>query len=227
MLRLIIILLMAFLTQQDYTVLRKRMVEEQIKRRGISNQAVLDAMLTVPRHLFVPEEYRSMAYDDHPIEIGEGQTISQPYIVAYMTEKLRLKPSDKVLEIGTGSGYQAAILAYICDSVFSVEIIPELALMAKENLQKADVTNVKIKCGDGFYGWQEHAPFDAIIVTAAPDIVPKPLFDQLAEGGRLIAPVGEGHYTQYLKLYTRKNGKIISKTLLPVRFVPFTRDSEE
>ena len=227
MLRLLIILLMLFNSQQDYTYLRKKMVDEQIKRRGISSPAVLDAMMNVPRHIFVPEEYRSMAYDDHPIEIGEGQTISQPYIVAYMTEKLKLKPDDKVLEIGTGSGYQAAVLAYMCDSVFSVEIIPELALLAKENLEKAGVRNVQVKCGDGYFGWKEHALYNAVIITAAPDRVPQPLFDQLAEGGRLIAPVGSEHYTQYLKLYTRKNGRIVSKTLLPVRFVPFTRDQNE
>jgi len=217
---------MTLFSQQDYTSLRNRMVEEQIVRRGISNTAVIQAMRTVPRHLFVPDDMQDMAYEDHPLQIGEGQTISQPYIVAYMTEKLHLKPDDKVLEIGTGSGYQAAVLANIVDSVFSVEIIPELALTAVENLKKADIRNVMIKQGDGYYGWKEHAPYNAIIITAAAEEVPQPLIDQLAENGRLIAPVGNEHYTQYLKLYSKKKGKVTSRTLLPVRFVPFTRDKE-
>jgi protein-L-isoaspartate(D-aspartate) O-methyltransferase len=202
------------------------MVDEQIVKRGISNKAVIQAMRTVPRHLFVPDDMQDMAYEDHPLQIGEGQTISQPYIVAYMTEKLHLKPDDKVLEIGTGSGYQAAVLANIVNSVFSVEIIPELALTAVENLKKADITNVMVKQGDGYYGWKEHAPYNAIIITAAAGTIPQPLIDQLAENGRLIAPVGNEHYTQYLKLYSRKKGKVTSATLLPVRFVPFTRDEE-
>ncbi len=217
---------MVYLSQQNYLSRREIMVEEQIKSRGITDTAVLNAMLNVPRHLFVPDDLQAMAYEDHPLEIGEGQTISQPYIVAYMTEKLKLKPTDRVLEIGTGSGYQAAILAYIVDSVYTIEIIPELALMAKENLEKANIVNVKVKCGDGYNGWPEHAPFDAIIVTAAPENVPRPLLDQLAEGGRLIIPEGSRHYTQYLMLYEKKNNKIRSKRLLPVRFVPFTREKE-
>jgi len=202
------------------------MVDEQIVKRGISNTAVIQALRTVPRHLFVPDDMQDMAYEDHPLQIGEEQTISQPYIVAYMTEKLHLKPYDKVLEIGTGSGYQAAVLACIVDSVFSVEIIPELALTAVENLKKADIRNVMIKQGDGYYGWKEHAPYNAIIITAAAEDVPQSLIDQLAENGRLIAPVGNEHYTQYLKLYSKKKGKVTSATLLPVRFVPFTRDEE-
>lgn len=222
----IIFLLMINLFQQDYKAMREEMVEEQIRRRGISDKAVLDAMRNVPRHLFVPENLQDMAYADCPLEIGEGQTISQPYIVAYMTEKLKLKPSDKVLEIGTGSGYQAAVLAYITSSVYSVEIIPELALLARENLKKAGIKNVHIKCDDGYKGWKENAPFDAIIVTAAPEKVPQPLLEQLAEGGRLIVPVGRQNSTQYLILYEKKNNKISSRTLLPVRFVPFTRNIE-
>ena len=217
---------MTLFSQQDYTSLRNRMVDEQIVKRGISNTAVIQALRTVPRHLFVPDDMQDMAYEDHPLQIGEEQTISQPYIVAYMTEKLHLKPYDKVLEIGTGSGYQAAVLAYIVDSMFSVEIIPELALTAVENLKKADIRNVMIKQGDGYYGWKEHAPYNAIIITAAAEDVPQPLIDQLAENGRLIAPVGNEHYTQYLKLYSKKKGKVTSATLLPVRFVPFTRDEE-
>lgn len=217
---------MVLFSQQNYEVLRDRMVEEQIKRRGISDKAVLEAMRRVPRHLFVPDDLRGAAYEDSPLEIGENQTISQPYIVAYMTEKLKLKSGDKVLEIGTGSGYQAAVLACIVDTVFSVEIIPGLVLFATENLKKSNIENVIVKQGDGYFGWPENAPYDAIIVTAAPDKIPQPLFDQLSEGGRLIAPVGGQHYTQYLKLYSKKNGKVVSRTLLPVRFVPFTRGSE-
>ncbi len=226
MLQTLTILLMVNLLQQNYMTMRQQMVEEQIKRRGISNIAVLDAMLNVPRHLFVPNNLQASAYYDCPLEIGEGQTISQPYIVAYMTQKLKLKPTDKVLEIGTGSGYQAAILAYVTDSVFTVEIIPELAIMAKENLKKTGINNVQLKCGDGYNGWKEHAPFNAIIVTAAPEKVPQALFDQLAPDGRLIIPVGKQHHTQYLILYEKKNKKITSKILLPVRFVPFTRDEK-
>lgn len=224
MLQTLAIILMINLVQQNYIIMRQQMVEEQIKRRGITNIAVLDAMRNVPRHQFVPKHLQSSAYYDCPLEIGEGQTISQPYIVAYMTQKLKLKPTDRVLEIGTGSGYQSAILAYIADSVFTVEIIPELAIMAMDNLNKTGINNVEVKCGDGYNGWKEHAPFDAIIVTAAPEKVPQALFEQLAPGGRLIIPVGKQHYTQYLILYEKKNSKITSKTLLPVRFVPFTRD---
>ncbi len=212
------------LFQQNYITMRQQMVEEQIKRRGITNIAVLDAMRNVPRHQFVPKHLQSSAYYDCPLEIGEGQTISQPYIVAYMTQKLKLKPTDRVLEIGTGSGYQAAILAYVTNFVFTIEIIPELAIMAKENLRKTNITNVQVRCGDGYIGWKEHAPYDAIMVTAAPEKVPQALFDQLAPGGRLIIPVGKQHHTQYLILYEKKEKKIISKILLPVRFVPFTRD---
>ena len=213
------------LFQQNYITMRQQMVEEQIKRRGITNIAVLDAMRNVPRHQFVPKHLQSSAYYDCPLEIGEGQTISQPYIVAYMTQKLKLKPTDRVLEIGTGSGYQAAILAYVTNFVFTIEIIPELAIMAKENLRKTNITNVQVRCGDGYIGWKEHAPYDAIMVTAAPEKVPQALFDQLAPGGRLIIPVGKQHHTQYLILYEKKEKKIISKTLLPVRFVPFTRNT--
>ncbi len=223
---IVTILLMINFSQQDYTTKRKQMVVKQIRQRGITDAAVLDAMEKVPRHLFVPDYLQSMAYDDCPLKIGEGQTISQPYIVAFMTEALNLKPTDKVLEIGAGSGYQAAVLAYITNSVYSMEIIPELALMAKENIENANIKNVHIKCGDGYNGWKEHAPYDAIIVTAAPENVPQPLLDQLAPGGRLIIPVGKQHYTQYLILYEKKNKKITSKTLLPVRFVPFTRDKK-
>jgi protein-L-isoaspartate(D-aspartate) O-methyltransferase len=199
--------------------LRDEMVTRQIETRGVSGRNVLDAMLTVPRHLFVPEPYTSQAYDDTPLPIGEGQTISQPYIVAYMTEALELKPTDKILEIGTGSGYQAAILAEICDSVFTIEIFSSLADRAQRTLKELSYRNIFVKCGDGYQGWPEHAPFDAIIVTCAPEEVPETLKEQLAEGGRMIIPVGKTAY-QYLVLMTKHNGKIRQHSLLPVRFVP-------
>ena len=170
--------------EAKYAQLRERMVIETIRARGITDERVLEAMRTVPRHLFVPEEEREYAYGDFPLPIGFGQTISQPYIVALMTELLELKPGDKVLEIGTGSGYQAAVLASIPGvEVYTIEIIPELAQSAKERLERLGY-RVHCKQGDGYYGWPEHAPYDAIIVTAAPDHVPPPLLDQLAEGGR-------------------------------------------
>jgi len=226
MLLTLTIFFLTTLFQLNYETMRQQMVEEQIKRRGITNIAVLNAMRNVPRHIFVPKEQQTRAYNDCPLDIGMGQTISQPYIVAYMTQKLNLKSTDRVLEVGTGSGYQAAILAYITDSVYTIEIIPELAIMAKNNLDKAAVTNVRAKCGDGYNGWKKYAPFDAIIVTAAPEQVPQALFDQLAPGGRLIVPVGKQHHTQHLILYKKIDEKISSKTLLPVRFVPFTRDGK-
>ncbi|NQV01676.1 MAG: protein-L-isoaspartate(D-aspartate) O-methyltransferase [Bacteroidia bacterium] len=198
---------------------RQAMVKEQIQWRGITDSHVLEAMLTVPRHLFVPEPYTSMAYDDTPLPIGEGQTISQPYIVAYMTETLDLRQSDKVLEIGTGSGYQAAILAEICDSVFTIEIFESLAASAHEILDSLGYENIWIKSGDGYQGWPEHAPFDAIIVTCAPGMIPEPLQEQLAENGRMIIPVG-GRTIQYLHLLVKKKDRIKERLVLPVRFVP-------
>lgn len=195
------------------------MVDEQIRARGIRNERVLAAMLKVERHRFVLPAYLSEAYDDHPLPIGEGQTISQPYIVAFMTEVLDLKATDKVLEIGTGSGYQAAVLAEICDSVFSIEIFPSLAQKAEETLKELGYNNVFIKSGDGYRGWPEHAPFNGIIVTCAPEEIPGPLREQLAEGGKMIIPVG-GDYAQNLILLEKKNGKLVKSNVLPVRFVP-------
>lgn len=195
------------------------MVEEQIRARGIRDEKVLEAMLKVERHRFVLPDYLNKAYADHPLPIGDGQTISQPYIVAFMTEVLDLKATDKVLEIGTGSGYQAAVLAEICDSVFTVEIYPSLALQAERTLKLLGYTNIFIKTGDGYRGWPEHAPFDAIIVTCAPEEIPLPLREQLAEGGKMIIPVG-GNYTQNLVLLEKKRGKILKTNVLPVRFVP-------
>lgn len=211
---------------QNYQQERHQMVSYQIEGRGVTDQAVLRAMETVPRHLFVPEEFRHLAYQDSPLPIGYDQTISQPYIVAYMTEQLLLEKSDKVLEIGTGSGYQAAVLSLLADSVFTMEIIPELTENAKEALEACGYTNVYCRTGDGYHGWAEHAPYDAIIVTAAPPKVPQPLIEQLAINGRLIIPVGPQQGTQYLNLYIKKENRLVKKNLLAVRFVPFTREIE-
>jgi protein-L-isoaspartate(D-aspartate) O-methyltransferase len=200
---------------------RRRMVEEQIRARGITDAGVLAAMQAVERHLFVPSEYREQAYSDRPLPIGYGQTISQPYIVAYMTERIRPRKEFKVLEIGTGSGYQAAILAGIVDQVFTVEIVPELASASAERLKKLGYGNVQVKQADGFYGWKEHAPYDAIVVTASADFVPPPLIEQLKPGGIMIIPVGSPFQVQFLKEIEKKNGRVLSRNLLPVRFVPF------
>jgi protein-L-isoaspartate(D-aspartate) O-methyltransferase len=183
---------------------------------------VLDAMNTVPRHSFVPQEYLDQAYEDHPLPIGYGQTISQPYIVALMTEKLKVKRGDKVLEIGTGSGYQAAVLAHIGMEVYSVEIIPELARAADERLKRLGYA-VSVKQGDGYLGWEEHAPYDAIIVTAAPDHVPQPLVKQLKDGGRLVIPIGPQGSWQTLWQFTRKGDDLQAVDLGGVAFVPLVR----
>ena len=217
-LQLMIILSQAGM-QDQYQVRRKAMVEEQLKSRGISNQKVIQAFLEVERHLFVPERYRNRAYNDYPLPIGYDQTISQPYIVAYMTEVLDLKPSNKILEIGTGSGYQAAILGEICDSVYSIEIVKPLAERAKDLLDDLGYENVFIRIGDGYQGWKSNAPFDKIIVTCAPNNIPKPLQHQLAEGGKMIIPVG-GAYNQSLVLLEKRNGELKKKKKLSVIFVP-------
>jgi protein-L-isoaspartate(D-aspartate) O-methyltransferase len=203
----------------EFTIRRENMVKTQIKNRGINDDQVIEAMLRVERHLFVPEIYLEEAYADHPVPIGEGQTISQPYIVAFMTEALNLKKKDRVLEIGTGSGYQAAILAEICDSVFTIEISEILGKEASNVLQMLQYNNVVVKISDGYQGWAEKAPFDAIIVTCAPTHIPETLKEQLREGGRMIIPVGES-YNQELRLFEKKNGRVIAKDILPVRFVP-------
>jgi protein-L-isoaspartate(D-aspartate) O-methyltransferase len=212
---------------QDYRQMRETMVERQIKARGINHKATLDAMLKVERHLFVPSSQQRAAYDDSPMPIGYGQTISQPYIVAYMTEIVAPKPGDKILEIGTGSGYQAAVLSMIVDSVFTVEIIPELGAQARERLKKLNFKNVEVITGDGYNGLPEHAPFDAIVVTAAAEHIPPPLISQLKDGGNMIIPVGSPFMVQTLMLVTKKGGKITTKSLMPVRFVPFTRKATE
>lgn len=205
--------------------MREDMVRNQIESRGIKDDMVLKAMRKVPRHHFVPNKYKSQAYQDCPLPIGFNQTISQPYIVAYMTEQLKLKPSDKVLEIGTGSGYQAAILAEIADSVYTIEIVEALANFSKLKLNSLGYKNIISKAGDGYMGWEKYAPFDAIIITAAPVKVPQPLIDQLAENGKLIVPLGPKGSSQELKILTKQKGRIKSKNLIGVRFVPFTRES--
>ena len=199
------------------------MVKNQIEARGIKDRQVLKAMNKVKRHLFVPEAARRFAYSDGPMSIGYGQTISQPYIVAFMTECLELKPEMKVLEVGTGLGYQAAILAEIVNEVYSIEIVEPLGLKAKKLLKDLGYDNVSVKIGDGYEGWVEHAPYDAIIVTCAPNDIPDPLKEQLAEGGRMIIPVG-GRGIQYLIMNRKKNGRIRQENVLPVRFVPMVND---
>jgi len=197
---------------------RERMVEAQLKRRGISDKKVLETMEKEPRHEFVSEDMKPYAYNDEPLPIGEGQTISQPYIVAYMTEILQLKGEERVLEIGTGSGYQAAILAEIAKEVYTVEIKSSLSLRAQETLKKLGYKNVYFKIGDGTLGWKEHAPYDAIIVTAAPNRIPKALQKQLKINGKMIIPVG--NISQELILVIREEKQFKNKKLLPVRFVP-------
>ncbi len=209
--------------QEDrYAEERARMVAEQIGLRGIHDKDVVRAMETVPRHEFVLDEYLDQAYHDHPLPIGYGQTISQPYVVALMTELLELERDHKVLEIGTGSGYQAAILAEMCDEVYTVEIISELAASAEERLQRLGYENIRTLHADGYYGWEEHGPYDAIIVTAAPDHVPQPLIEQLKEGGRLVIPVGPVGFFQTLWLITKEGGEPQFHNQGDVRFVPLT-----
>ncbi len=209
-------------TDAGYARARRLMVEEQLAARDITDGRVLRAMGDVPRHLFVPPAFRSQAYADYPLPIGEGQTISQPYIVALMTQCLGLKGSEKVLEVGTGSGYQAAVLAELGARVYSIEINPVLAERARRTLEELDYANVAVKAGDGFFGWPAEAPFDAIMITAAPEKVPPALFDQLKEGGRLIIPLGRADFLQVLTLFTKKNGQPVSRDILDVRFVPMT-----
>jgi protein-L-isoaspartate(D-aspartate) O-methyltransferase len=212
------------LWQEDvYKTKREKMVKQQIEKRGVKDAAVLHAVLTVKRHEFVPAAQIDNAYDDRPLPIGYGQTISQPYIVAYMTEALKLQSHFKVLEIGTGSGYQAAILSKIVKEVYTIEIIPELGNAAADRLKKTEFANVQAKIADGYNGWQEYAPFDAIIVTAAAEYIPPPLIKQLKEGGKMVIPVGSPFMTQMLLLVEKKENKIKTRSLLPVVFVPLTR----
>lgn len=216
----------------DFSLLREAMLKEiesdvRFTRQQLGKEAleerVLQALRKVPRHEFVAEEYRSHAYENRPLPIGFGQTISQPYIVAIMTDLLRIKPTDNVFELGSGSGYQAALLAELAAQVYSMEIIAPLGERAKETLQRLQYHNVTVRVGDGYYGWQEHAPFDAIIVTAAGDHIPPPLVRQLKPGGRMIIPVGGRFFTQQLMLVEKQeDGSIRSREILPVSFVPIT-----
>ena len=209
----------------DLAAQRSAMVEQQIEARGISDPATLAALRTVPRHEFLPMRLRSEAYADYPLPIGHGQTISQPFIVAFMTEAIRPQPGERILEIGAGSGYQAAILAQMGAEVYTIEIVEPLAEMARQTLERLGYKNARVKSGDGFRGWPEHAPFDAIIVTCAPDKIPAPLVEQLRDGGRMIIPVGSG-MNQELVLLRKKGDKIEKQSVLPVRFVPMTGEAE-
>jgi protein-L-isoaspartate(D-aspartate) O-methyltransferase len=205
---------------------RQRMVEEQLRGRDITNERVLAAMERVPRHLFVPERLRDAAYDDHPLPIGDGQTISQPYIVALMTQLAKPEPNAKVLDIGTGSGYQAAVLAEVCEHVYSIEIIEALASEARDRLEKLGYQNVTVRHGDGYQGWAEHAPFNAIIVAAAPDHIPQPLIEQLAPNGRLVIPIGNREQ-ELLIVEKSATGEIHKRTIAPVAFVPMTGEARK
>jgi protein-L-isoaspartate(D-aspartate) O-methyltransferase len=211
-------------TANDFATQRQRMVEQQLKPRGIKDERVLAAMAKVPREEFVSADARADAYEDGPLPIGYDQTISQPYIVAFMTEQLRPKPSDRVLEIGSGSGYQAAILGELVAAVYTIEIVEPLGKSAEATLQRLGYKNVHFRVGDGYKGWPENAPFEAIIVTCAPDKVPQPLVDQLKDGGRMVIPVGE-RFAQQLYLLEKKNGQLKQSATLPVRFVPMTSEA--
>lgn len=218
-------LFFSFQTGSDpFAASRQAMVRDQIRARGVDHGPTLAAMEKVPRHLFVPPDQRRLAYADRPLPIGYGQTISQPFIVAYMTQIIDPKPGHKVLEIGTGSGYQAAILAEIVDHVYTIEIVPELGRTAEKLLNEL-YTNVSVKIGDGYYGWEEAGPFDAIVVTAAAGTIPPPLIDQLKTGGKMIIPVGSPYMTQQLMLVEKGTRRYTTRSLMPVRFVPFTRSN--
>jgi protein-L-isoaspartate(D-aspartate) O-methyltransferase len=208
-----------------FAALRGRMVVEQIEARNVTDPRVLAAMLTVPRHRFVPERLRREAYDDNPLPIGEGQTISQPYIVALMSELLQLTGAERVLEVGNGSGYQAAVLAELAKEVYSIEILEPLARRAAATLRELGYAGVVVRAGDGYLGWPEAAPFDAIIVTAAPDHIPQPLVDQLKVGGRLVIPVGA--FSQELLQCMKTPTGLLRRDIIPVRFVPLTGDEVE
>jgi len=210
----------------DFAAQRQLMVQQQLMTRGINDNRVLEAMAKVPREEFVPPDSRAATYEDGPLPIGYGQTISQPYIVAFMTEQLRLSPTDRVLEIGTGSGYQAAILAELAGEVYTIELVEPLAKNAEATLERLGYKNAHVKVGDGNKGWPEYAPFGAIIVTCAPDKVPQLLTDQLKEGGRMIIPVGD-RFAQELYLLEKKNGQLKESVTLPVRFVPMAGEAQK
>jgi len=218
---------LSFCEDDEFDAKRKWMVKSQLEARDITDKQVLEVMRKVPRHLFVSSRYRNKAYEDYPLPIDEGQTISQPYIVALMTQHLRLKREEKVLEIGTGSGYQAAVLAHLTDKVYSIEIRENLAKKAAQTLSELNYNQVHVKWGDGYFGWEEYAPFDAIIVTCAANHIPPSLLKQLKEGGRLIIPVGSTLYFQTLTLITKKKGKPKVRQILPVSFVPMTGEVQK
>jgi protein-L-isoaspartate(D-aspartate) O-methyltransferase len=209
----------------DFGQERRQMVEEQIEARGVTDSRVLEAMSRVPRHEYVPVRYRAYAYRDAPLPIEAGQTISQPYIVALMTELLRPEPDDRILEVGTGSGYQAAVAAELVSEVYSIEIVPELARSAAERLERLGVSNVSVRAGDGYLGWPEHGPFDGILVTAGAEHIPGPLVEQLKPGARMIIPVGDQSTFQILKVVEKlPGGEVDISDVIPVRFVPLTRN---
>jgi protein-L-isoaspartate(D-aspartate) O-methyltransferase len=222
----LIMILFAYFQTDPYRTERLNMVKSQIENRGIKNPLVLEAMRRVPRHLLVPENQKANAYEDRPLSIGDGQTISQPYIVAHMTAIIKPNKGMKVLEIGTGSGYQAAVLAEIVDQVYTIEIVENLGKRAKEDLTRLGYKNVFVKIGDGYQGWPTEAPFDAILVTAAAEQIPQPLIDQLKEGGRMVIPVGKQGAVQELMLVERIKGEVRTTNLGAVRFVPFTREKD-
>ncbi|RKY49731.1 MAG: protein-L-isoaspartate O-methyltransferase [Candidatus Neomarinimicrobiota bacterium] len=225
--RILFCLLMCqfFLFGEDYNKARERMIRYQLEGRDIKNKTVLNAMKSVPRHRFVPDKQRRHAYDDRPLPIGYGQTISQPYIVAYMTQIIDPGPKYRILEIGTGSGYQAAVLAEIVDSVFTIEIVKELANKARSTLEVNGYGNVVVRHSDGYYGWESKAPFDAIVVTAAAEHIPPPLIKQLKPDGKMIIPVGSPFMIQNLMLVEKKGESVRTISLFPVRFVPLTRET--
>ena len=209
---------------RDFAAERERMVQQQIVMRGVTAPRLLAALRKVPRDAFVPEPVHDLSYSDQPLPIGYDQTISQPYIVALMTERLELKPTDRVLEIGTGSGYQAAILSELAAEIYTIEIVEPLGKRAEATLQQLGYKNVHVKIGDGYQGWPEHAPYDAVIVTCAPEKVPRPLVDQTREGGRIIIPVGPSN-DQQLYLLEKNEGRLKQRAILPVRFVPMTGEA--
>ncbi len=215
------------MTQEEFAQQREQMVETQLKSRDIQSERVLEAMKKVPRHLFMPESVRQYAYIDSPVPIGQKQTISQPYIVGLMTQTVDPKPGDRALEVGTGSGYQAAVLGELVQEVYTIEIILDLAERASKTLSELGYDNVEVRQGDGYQGWPEKAPFDIILVTAAPEIIPQPLIDQLAEGGRLVVPVGPQGEIQTLTLVTKEKGEVQRTHLTGVRFVPMTGEVQQ
>jgi len=215
------------MASDPYIQKRMQMVQKDIQGRGVKDPKVLEAMGKIPRHLFVDESFKEKAYADHPLPIGEGQTISQPYVVALMTEALRLRPEDRVLEIGTGSGYQAAVLADIVKEVYTIEIRKPLAESASKRLHELGYKNIQVRCADGYFGWEEVAPFDAVMVTAASNHIPPPLLKQLKEGGRLIIPVGSTTFHQTLTLVIKEKGDLQVEQLGGVLFVPLIGEVEK